>query len=229
MNFYKNWAETIRNDLDDSGYIKDFLNCENDTVDCLLNGEKDEVVFAIQVLLSVPMERFIFAIDHDYDFASKDVFQYSKLEDATVTLCNLLEYEYPTLNFMDAGSKLAHAQNEYACIKYGENHIKLANALSLVKIEKFLGRKMCEASITSLGSISTAMSSRDRDELINRLAIRNSFVKALIFYAKNGNVEYKTLVSKVLSGQTIIRRKHNVEIIVTRILENHPICKNIRW
>ena len=229
MNFYQNWAETIRNGLDDSEYIKIFLDCQNDAVDCLVYGEKEDVVFAIQVLLSVPVERFVFAIDHDYDFASKDVFQYSKFEDATVTLCNLLEYEYPTLNFIDAGSKLAHAQNEYACIKYGENHIKLANALSLVKIEKFSSRKMCEASITSLGSITTAMSNPDRDELIKRLAIRNSFVKALIFHAKNGNVEYKTLVSKVLSGQTIIRRKHNVEIIVNRILEKHPICKNIRW
>lgn len=229
MNFYQNWAETIRNGLDDSEYIKKFLDYESDAVDCLINGGKEDVIFAIQVLLSVPMERFVFAIDHDYNFASKDVFQYSKLEDATVTLCNLLEYEYPTLNFIDAGSKLAHAQNEYACIKYGENHIKLANALSLVKIEKFSNRKMCEASITSLGSITTSMSSPDRDELIKRLAIRNAFVKAMIFFAKKGNAEYKTLVSKVLSGQTIIRRKHNVEIIVNRILENNPVCKNIRW
>ena len=58
----------------------------------------------------------------------------SKLNDAIVTICNLLEFEHDHLSFVDAGRIITHAQNEYACIKYGENHLKLASALSLVDL-----------------------------------------------------------------------------------------------
>ena len=44
MNFYQNWAETMRNGLDDSEHIKIFLDCKNDAVDCLVDGEKEDVV-----------------------------------------------------------------------------------------------------------------------------------------------------------------------------------------
>ena len=98
-----------------------------------------------------------------------------------------------------------------------------------MKIERVACNKAQKARITTLGSIFTKISNAERTELIKRLAVRNPFIKSLIFYGKNGEVTYNRLAAQVLSGQTIVRRKHNVEILINMILENHPIKNNIRW
>lgn len=227
--FYQEWAKSKQNGMDCSSFIASFLESSDESVDVLLCGNSDEVIFAIKLLLSISMDEFLDSIESDSTFTSKDVFQYSKLEDAIVSLCNLLEYENDQLNFYEAGHKLMQSDREFACIKYGENHIKLAEAFSLVKLKKVALKGARCASITALGSISTRLSAKDRNELVRRLAVRNPFVKSLIFNAKNREVSYQDLVSRVLSGQTIIRRKHNVEIIVDLILGDHSIKNNIRW
>jgi hypothetical protein len=229
MNFYQEWANVRKDNMNDTEYVLRFLDYDIDSITPLLSGDKYEIVHIVQLLLSIPIEDMVTAIDHKYNFSSKDVFQYSKLNDAIVTICNLLEFEHDHLSFVDAGRIITHAQNEYACIKYGENHLKLASALSLVDLEKDIGKKGYIASITALGSVSTAMDTNSRIQLVRRLAIRNAFVKSLLFCAKSTPVEYKNLASEVLSGQTIVRRKHNVEIIVKLILGDHPIENNIRW
>lgn len=229
MTFYQQWAEARKNNRDDFQYIQRFLDYDMDSTKPLLHGSKEEIIQIVQFLLSIPVDNMISTIDHEYVFSSKDIFQYSKLHDAIVTICNMLEFEHKQLSFINAGKLITHAQNELACIKYGENHIKLAASLSFVNLEKDLHERNTKASITTLGSVSTTLDDQTRYELVRRLAIRNSFVKSLIYNAKTNTVEYKNLASTVLSGQTITRRKHNVEIIVKLILGEHPIKCNIRW
>ncbi len=227
--FYQKWTQAKINDADCSPFVLSFLESSTESTDTFLHGSVDEVVVAIKLLLSVSIEELLDSIEYDNTFTSKDVFQYSKLEDAVVSLCNILEYEDKALNFFEAGQRLVKSDKEFACIKYGENHIKTAEAFSLVKLEKNALKGARYASITALGSVFTRLSIEEKYELIRRLALRNRFIKSLIFNARNNEVTYQEIVSRVLSGQTIIRRKHNVEIIVKLILKDHPIINNIRW
>lgn len=227
--FYQEWALAKQNDVDCSPFISSFLESSIESTEPFLFGDVDEVVAAIKLLLSVSIDALIDSIKSDSTFTSKDVFQYSKLEDAVVSLCNILEYEDKVLNFFEAGQRLTQSDKEFACIKYGENHIKTAEAFSLVKLEKIACKGARYASITALGSVFTRLSNEEKYELVRRLALRNRFVKSLLFNAKTREITYHEIVSRVLSGQTIIRRKHNVEIIVKLILKDHPINNNIRW
>ena len=227
--FYQKWAQAKISNKDCTPFILSFLESSTESIDTFLYGSADEVVDAIKLLLSVSIEDLLDSIKYDNTFASKDVFQYSKLEDAVISLCNILEYEEKSLTFFEAGQRLTQSDKEFACIKYGENHIKTAEAFSLVKLEKPACKGARYATITALGSIFTRLSNEEKYELVRRLALRNKFVKSLIFNAKNREATYQEIVSRVLSGQTIIRRKHNVEIIVKLILKEHPITNNIRW
>ena len=193
----------------------------------LKNGEENDVKFACELLLSIPVERFIELIGEDYEFSSKDVFQYSQLNDAIIKLPNILYYEFEQLNFLQAGKRLISAKKDLACVKYGENHSKLAASFSLVLLEKT--NKVTQIRLSSLGKYTIDMSVKQKHELIRRLALRNKFVKSLIFNAMSGNVVYTDLASNVLSGQTIVRRKHNVEVIANLILCDNGLSRNIRW
>ena len=227
--FYQKWTQAKMSDADCSPFILSFLESSTESTDTFLLGGVGEHVDAIKLLLSVSIDELLDSIKCDSTFSSKDVFQYSKLEDAVISLCNILEYEEKALTFFEAGRRLTQSDKEFACIKYGENHIKTAEAFSLVKLEKPACKGARYATITALGSVFTRLSNEEKYELVRRLALRNQFVKSLIFNAKNHEVTYQEIVSRVLSGQTIIRRKHNVEIIVKLILREHPITNNIRW
>lgn len=229
MSFYDDWEKAIETNDTAEDYIIRFLDFSPDSVSVFEDGEKADVLTAIKLLLSIPISSFIDGITHPYDFTTKEVFQYSKLEDATDTLCNILEYEEFTLSYEEAGQRLVHAPNQYANIKYGENHSKTAALLSLVVIRPIPERRCNMVRISSLGSVMTLLSKDEKEEVLRRLAIRNPFMKTLIYQAKCGEASYVKEVSKVLSGQTIVRRKHNNEIVMNMILKDDPLKDRIRW
>lgn len=229
MTFYGKWLKAMDDKEVEGPFLQRYLDYSPESTQVLLSGDKADVVEAIKTLLSVPVSKLIDTIDHPYPLSSKDIFQYSKLYDATETLCNLLEYEHFSLSYEEAGKELTHAQQQYACIKYGENHAKTASMLSLVVIAKEPNRKCNMVRISPLGSVYTMLSSEDKNELLRRLAIRNPLMKTLIYNAKIGNASYKEAVSSVLTGQTIIRRKHNNEILMNIVLGDEPISERIRW
>ena len=229
MSFYSEWKNSIDDKLSEDKYLLQFLDYSPESLEVLSNGEREKVVEAVKLLLSIPVSHFLDAITHQYSFYPKDVFQYSKLEDATDTLCNILCFEELLLSYEEVGKLLTHSPRQYACIKYGENHAKTAAMLSLVLIGRDPKHKCNMVRISALGRVSTMLSFEDKHELIKRLAIRNPFIKTRIFNAKEQEASYVDTVSTVLSGQTIIRRKHNNEIIMNLILENEAIKDRIRW
>ena len=228
MNYYSDWKR-IRGCSEEAGYISKFLDYDLETLVDLTERGPEDALEAVKVLLSIPIEHFINVITRPYSFESKDVFQYSKLDDAIGTLCTILAFEEYSLSFEEAGKKLTNASQQYACIEYGENHAKTAAMLNFVSIKRDPVRKCNLIRITPLGSIAILLSDNDKRELVKRLAIRNPFVKTLLFCAKQGDVDYCEIVSSALTGQTIIRRRHNNEIIVNMILEGSPLKDRIRW
>lgn len=229
MSFYDDWEKAIKTNDTAEDYVIRYLDFCPESVSVFEEGEKADVLTAIKLLLSIPISSFIDGITHPYEFSTKEVFQYSKLDDATDTLCNILEYEEFSLSYEEAGQRLVHAPNQYANIKYGENHSKTAALLSLVVIRQTSERKCKMVRISSLGSVMTLLSKDEKEEVLRRLAIRNPFMKTLIYQAKCGEASYVEEVSKVISGQTIVRRKHNNEIVLNMILKDNPLKDRIRW
>lgn len=229
MSFYGDWQQNRNDGLQDEAFVQQFIDCSDSALGPLLDGEEADVVEAIKVILSVPMDDFINGINHKYSFTSKDVMQYSNLSDATSSLCTILSYEEFALSFEEAGARLTHATQQFARIKYGENHAKVAAALSLVKITRDKERQRNMVRISSLGSIITLLDESEKEEIIKRMAIRNPFIKTLIYKAKCGRVSYSECVSAALKGQTIIRRRNNNRILVNMILSDSTLKDNIRW
>ncbi len=230
MSFYRDWLLATGNTEKENVFLQQYLDYSPESLETLTVGDNDDVVEAIRLLLSIPILRLLDAINHPYPLSPKDIFQYSKLDDATDTLCTILEFEENRLSYEEAGQRLTHASQQYACIKYGENHAKTAAMLTLVLIGREPDRKCNMVRISSLGSVSTMLSVEEKHELIKRLAVRNPLIKTLIYEAKtNGYASYIDTVSVALSGQTIIRRKHNNEIIMNLILEDLPLKDQIRW
>lgn len=227
MSFYFDWMKARLNNEDDIEFKKAFLNSQKESIETLVSGDEQSILLAIELLVSIPINEFLYAIDNDVEFTSKDVFQYSNLVDATRTVCNILYYEYESLSYFEAGKRMTKAANEFACVKYGENHLKMAEMFSLVVFDK--AQKPMRAHISNLGKASLDIGDDRFAELIRRLAIRNPFVRSMIYNAKDEKIEYKQHASLVLSGQTIVRRKHNVEVIVMKILEGSCLINNIRW
>lgn len=227
MSFYLEWAKTRLNRLDDTSFKKSFLELNQESLSDLESGDENVMPYIVELLLSIPISEFLDVITEDTEFASKDVFQYSDLNDALRTVCNILYYEMESMTFFEAGKRMTKSPNEYACVKYGENHLKMAQMFSLVCFDKT--QKPMKALITSFGRYSIELDQESLMEMIKRLALRNPFVRSLIYNAKLSRVEYKLHVAKALSGQTIIRRKHNVEIIIKKILEGIPLIDKIGW
>ena len=181
MSFYDEWQKAIEEKRSDEIFIRQFLDYAAVSMESLVDGEKADALVAIKQLLTVPIASFVATINHPYEYTAKDIFQFSKLEDATDTLCNILEYEDPMLSYEEAGQNLVHASKQYANIKYGENHAKTAAMLTLVTIKRVEDRKCNVIRISPLGSVMTMLSREDKNEVIRRLAIRNPFLKTLIF------------------------------------------------
>ena len=230
VNFYNEWERARDSGASTEQFFEEFLDATTASLDLFNNGEVNDVIKAVKFLLSVPMTDFIENIKHPYSFVAKDVVQFSNLDDAITKLCNILEYEESELSILEAGKRLTHAKGEYACIKYGENHSKTAEALSLVRFSKPYPRKGRVVSNTTLGCVSTTMSQGTKLELIKRLAIRNKTEKALIFELKNHDrIWYDEFISQALSGQTKIRRRTNVKQITSLILQDNKLLDRIEW
>ena len=115
MTFYSGWIEIQGNKEKEDAFLQKYLDYSPESLEILSQGKQEDVVDAIKVLLSIPIPQFIDAINHTYMLLSKDVFQYSKLEDATDTICTILEFEEHRLSYEEAGKRLTHSRQQNAC------------------------------------------------------------------------------------------------------------------
>lgn len=225
MGFYNEWFESINTEKE-IFYIKSFLNSTPQSLDTFLAGNKDELIIATKVLLNTPISKYVETIDEVSVFAAEDIVQFSNFNHAISTICTCCEFEDKGLTFSEIGKMIMHSRLEGACKKYGENHAKLAAEFSLVTLHK---DKSFYVKNTALGSFSISLNKEDKNELIKRLALRNCFIKDLLFHAKKDIVHYSQLASKVLSESTVNRRKSNVKYLTMLVLTNESLGNNIIW
>lgn len=227
MTFFDEWIEARKYEADKS-FIKAFLDSDAKSLKVFETGSLEEIVKAVKLLTSIPISSFVYEIDGSFNFCSRDVVQFSNFTHAVRNTCRILEYDENNLSFIKLGELLYHPKTESAKRKYGENHSKLAEVFSLVKIE---GKTNCVINNTAFGSFSISISDVQLFEVLKRLGLRNSFNKELISCAKKGPVEYYSVAKRAIkSDDTILRRKSNVkQLLLFCIEEESDILSNIIW
>lgn len=225
MGFYSEWLNSI-NSINEGKYIRAFLSSTPQSLYPLVNGNTEELINACRILLSTPIDKFLIEIDEENYFSAENIIQFSNFDHAVSNVTTVLETEERDLTFTELGWLIMHSKLEGACKKYGENHSKLASELSLVTLTK---NKSYYVKITALGKFMNSLDKDEKYEIVKRLALRNCFIKELIYKAKHQVVLYSDLAMTVLSESTMIRRKSNVRFLVNLILEKNEVLNNIVW
>lgn len=225
MGFYEDWRNSTLDDED--YYIQSFLSKSEESLNVFKYGTIEELVVAVTFLLSKPIKYFLDKINKTYDYNPADLVQYSNFDHAITNVCSVISFSKKALTFSEIGKIIMRSKLDGACKKYGENHAKLANELSLVELYK--GSSYLVKN-TSLGDFTLRISNEDKRQLVKRLALRNKFIQTLIFHAKEEMTYYEELALKVVSVSTLTRRKSNIKYLVSLILEeDKEILNNIIW
>jgi predicted nucleotidyltransferase len=174
----------------------------------------EEVESYVRQILCVPVEQFIqrnIEMETTEAITPKDVFQFSTLEAGTDHICQALnEAGNPGVTFIQAGKLLLNdgtLRKDTAYIKYGENHLKTAEALGLLYELTRMYFVSC------IGIIYLKLNDEDRKSLNVRLFLRNKFIARLIKATASANVDARQFLY-MLSDSTYIRRKSNIKCIL---------------
>lgn len=227
MDFYRDWENNIHNIELNKKYTKMFLFKNVNSLKIFKYGTTEELTYVCKFLLKIPISNFVYCIDEDRKCTADMIIQYSNLEHGLINIPRILKYSDEPMTFAQIGRIIIKAKEEGACKKYGENHSKVANELSMVNLER---KNSIYVSNTAFGNFSAGLSNFDRIELSKRLFLRNEFIQKLIYLSKRGIVNYMDVAKEVLSESTAIRRKSNVRQVTNLILEDDPeIVNNIVW
>jgi len=148
-----------------------------------------DVKIYVDDICSIPIEIMIEYINHncpDHAITSKDVYQFSKFEDATKGVCSVLSKNHNEgLRYKELGERLQNdgkERTDLAKTKYGENHFKLAEELGL---GFRLGRYDCY--LSALGQFFFEMSEESQKCLLTRLILRSKLIVRLYREATKGD------------------------------------------
>ena len=149
--------------------------------------------------------------------SSRDVFQFSNIEDSTRNLCKLVRAENdPGLKHIAVGKILLNdgkLRNDVAYTKYGENHAKFAEDLGIMHSLESVFFLSC------LGQILNDLDEVSFKKLLTRLILRLRIVQKLYLDSLKGKVNLRDCLS-VLSETTFIRRSSNIKTILKLLAES---------
>lgn len=148
--------------------------------------------------------------------SSRDIFQFSNIEDATRNLCKRVKVEKdPGLKHIAIGKILLNdgkLRNDSAYTKYGENHAKFAEDLGIMHslVSVFF--------LSCLGYILNDLDEVSFKKLLTRLILRLRLVQKLYLDSLKGKVNLRDCLS-VLSETTFVRRSSNVKTVLKILVE----------
>lgn len=226
MQFYLDWQKNIYDLNNEEKFIRKFLNKDDESLKVFISGTDEELVTVCKFLLNIPIEHLVNYINEDKYCTTDKVIQYSSLYHGIVDVPRVLKFINNNLSFNELGKIIIKASEEGACKKYGENHAKLANELSMVLLER---KGSINVSNTAFGNFSVNLSDEDRIELSRRLILRNDFIQKIIYLSKKGIVNYMDVACEILSESTAKRRKSNVKQLLNLALKDNKLINNIVW
>lgn len=172
-------------------------------------------------LINIPLSCFVDYIVQNCKrepIMAADVFQFSDIQDATTNICRAICSQGNTgLCFQDIGQILLNdstARSQTAFNKYGENHIKTAEALGLA----FRTGKR-QFYLSSTGLCFCKLSNDLRNKLLTRLVLRNKLIAQLVLAAANGPFDLEAFLYD-LSKSTYLRRRTNIKYIISMLLDS---------
>lgn len=181
---------------------------------------EQEIKTYIDKIILEPIDMYISYIkdmDDREQITAKDVFQFSSIEDATVNICKKVkDNNNPGMKYIDVGKVLlddGKIRENGAYIKYGENHVKTAEAIGLF-FE--LSRTYF---LSCIGYVYCTLSDDEKDKLITRLLLRNRLIIRLIQASVNGNVKVREFLY-MLSDSTYARRRSNLKTILNILVDS---------
>lgn len=185
----------------------------------LYDFPEQEIKAYVEKIISEPIDRYIAYIkgmEERVQITSKDVFQFSNIKDATTNICKKVkDNNNPGMKYIDVGKVLlddGKMRKDGAYTKYGENHVKTAEALGLFFELSHTYFLSC------VGYIYCELLEDDRKRLITRLLLRNRLMVRLLQASENGNINVREFFY-MLSDSTYLRRKSNMKTILN-ILSN---------
>lgn len=142
---------------------------------------------------------------------SSDIFQFSNLDDAIIKICEIFKAANdPGLRYFEIGNLLLNdglERKKGAFIKYGENHAKTAELLSLLHNINNTYFLSC------IGYIFCDLDKEQQTKLLTRLVLRNKLIIRLLRASKNGKVNVREFLY-MISDSTYIRRRSNIKSIL---------------
>lgn len=169
----------------------------------------DRVLSYVNEVLSVPYSDYLYQlIDVDFPpITSTDITQCSSFSSCEIDMCQNLIYEdNPGFSFDDIGrlfSDKCKTQTSRALVKYGENQIKTSRQLGLAY--EYYGLWYLDV----LGYVYPSLSSSQRDSLLARTILRDTFYGSIIKEGLSGAVNLSNYM-KGLSNSTIGRRSRGI-------------------
>lgn len=171
-------------------------------------------------LTSIPLSAFVEYIIQRckrLPIEAPDVFQFSNLDDATLNVCKAIHSTGNTgLTVQQIGRLLLHdgkTRSETAFNKYGENHIKTAEAFGLA----FRANRR-EHYLSAVGMAYANLSDETRDKLLTRLVLRNKLMSQLILASYANVIELDAFLYD-LSHSTYLRRRTNIKCMIGMLNE----------
>lgn len=178
-----------------------------------------EVLRYIHKLINTPLNDFIDymnANDSHEQIESKDIFQFSNLNDATFRLSQVLVGQgNPGSSYIDIGKMLLNdgkSRTDGAYIKYGENHAKTSSSLGLSFEMSHITFASC------IGMVANDLSDDEKEKMLVRLILRNKLIWRMYSATRKGNLNTRSMFH-MLSDSTYMRRKSNLSTIL-KVLSN---------
>lgn len=232
MNFYSTWAETRELGVDDLSFMHGFLTLLPASQTVLFDGTSQDIEIALSTLSSIPVTEFINGIallDRTKELTPAEVPCFSTFTNGAIRINELLEFAEDGLTYVDIGYQLMKTQSFTAQSKYGENHSKLAAAMSLVSIN--VHSRPANIRATSLGHYLVSFPLEQKANILRKLLLRDHCLQALIQKSLLGSVSYRSTV-KQLSDSTAYRRRTSVKQLIEFALgfpETEYLLHHIMW
>lgn len=217
MSFYSTWHDVRALGIDDSAFIKSFIERSDVSLSALNDGNEQDIATVIQLLVALPEKEIVRVIScrDEVTLLPADVPCFSTFSNGAVRLNELLEFAPEGLTYAEIGYQLVGAVSQLAQIKYGENHAKLAAMMSLVTISD---HRPANIRATALGHYLVALSYEEKAVVLKKLILRDPCIQAIVQAAVAGEANYRRVVEN-LSDSTAYRRRTSVRCAVEFALD----------
>ena len=191
------------------------LFLEKSIIEKTFCSHKQEVLAHIESLNNIKIKDYIEYIKTQckcQPVMAADVFQFSDFDDATINICrSICKVGNGGVKFIEVANLLLTdnvPRKDGALSKYGENHIKTAEAMGLA-----FRNDSKTYYLSAWGCVFAELSNDTQEKFLLRLIIRNKLITQLFIAANHGAFDLEAFLYD-LSKSTYLRRRTNINRII---------------